>query len=128
MSDNCIALTSAEFRTFMKMNGIRMQLLPLSAESAMQTFKNRMSKAKMGDLNLHSAIFLFCYKITSHSTTGSQPAQASNLNLLHPLVQKKVEHSREWQAVRHDTIARNRCSSRMTLSLCLRGGKAGNIR
>ena len=98
VSDNGSVFTSAEFREFLKRNGIRHATSapyhPTSnglAECAVQVFKEGMRKATTGTLEKKVARFLLKYRITPHSTTGRTPAELlmarrlrSQLDQLHP--------------------------------------------
>ena len=82
VSDNGTAFTSAEFRSFLSANGIRQVTSapyhPASnglAERYVQTFKNAIRKSGTPDLQQELSRFLFHYRSTPHTTTGSSPAQ-----------------------------------------------------
>ena len=69
----------------------------------MQTFK-RGIKAFTGDLELRLQQFLFTYRLTPHSTTGSSPAElligrnpSNRLDLLTPDVERNVSASQSRQ-------------------------------
>jgi len=81
VSDNGSAFTSAQFQTFVKLNGFRhvksAPYHPASnglAERAVQTVKEALKKTT-GDLETRLARFLFQYRLTPHSTTGQLPAE-----------------------------------------------------
>ena len=72
----------AEFITFTTRNGIRhIRTAPYhpssngQAERAVQTFKESMKKTNMGSLETMVSRFLFHYRITPHSTTGTSPVE-----------------------------------------------------
>ena len=101
VSDNGTSFTSHEFKTFMKTNGIRhvttVPYHPASkglGERAVQTFKGSLRKATKATLTTELDRFLFQYRITPHTSTGSSPAQLlmgrtlrSRLDLLYPSTQ-----------------------------------------
>ena len=67
------------------------------AERAVQTFKEGMKKQSTESLNTCIARFLFRYRITPHTTTGTSPAELlfgripqSHLDLLKPTLVEKV--------------------------------------
>ena len=116
ISDNGSAFTSAEFQNFAKQNGIRHNTSapyhPATnglAERAVQTFKSFLKKCADGSLEDRLSIFLFQYRITPHSTTGSTPAQLlmgrqlrSRLDLLRPSLGARVQQQQERQKLHSD--------------------------
>ena len=83
------------------------------SEHAVQVFKNGY-KMKEGAISDHSARFLFAYRITPHSTTGSSPAELmfgrnlhSRLHKVQPNVSERVEAHQENQKSAHDDHAHN---------------------
>ena len=115
VSDNGSAFTSAQFQTFVKLNGFRhvksAPYHPASnglAEHAVQTVKEALKKTT-GDLETRLARFLFQYRLTPHSTTGQPPAELlmgrcprSHLDFLFPSVAQRVQQSQERQKTNHD--------------------------
>ena len=98
VTDNGSVFTSTEFKEFCSGNGIHhitsSPYHPASnglAERAVQTFKTVMKKSTSGSLESRVSRFLFNYRLTPHSTTGTSPAEMllgrrprSLLDLLHP--------------------------------------------
>ena len=81
VSDNGSAFTSAQFQTFVKLNGFRhVESAPYHpasnglAERAVQTV-NEALKTTTGDLETRLARFFFQYRLTPHATTGQPPAE-----------------------------------------------------
>ena len=82
VTDNGSNFTSSEFEEFLKANGIRhIKTAPYHpasnglAERAVQTFKSGMKKLTIGSLETRVARFLFTYRITPQTTTGSSPSE-----------------------------------------------------
>ena len=82
VSDNGSIFTSKEFQQFVKLNGINHVTTapyhPASiglAERAVQTLKIGLKKITSGALEDRLARFLFQYRLTPHSTTGTSPAE-----------------------------------------------------
>jgi hypothetical protein len=82
VSDNGTAFTSGEFKEFLLKNGIRhvtsSPYHPSSnglAERYVQTFKRAMKKDTSDSIQKQLARFLFRYRSTPHTTTGTSPAQ-----------------------------------------------------
>ena len=121
VSDNGSAFTSAQFQTFVKLNGFRhvksAPYHPASnglAERAVQTVKEALKKTT-GDLETRLARFLFQYRLTPHSTTGQPPAELlmgrrprSHLDFLFPSVAQRVQQSQERQKTHHDQHVQSR--------------------
>ena len=117
VTDNGTAFTSNEFRQFMAQNGIKhvtsAPYHPSSngqAERAVQTFKRAMER--MGDIPIQERIskFLFSYRLTPHTTTGTSPAELlmgyrprSLLDNLRPDISQRVEHKQAMQKQSHDS-------------------------
>ncbi|KAL5517714.1 hypothetical protein EMCRGX_G003317 [Ephydatia muelleri] len=111
VSDNGSAFTSAQFQTFVKLNGFRhvksAPYHPASnglAERAVQTVKEALKTT--GDLETRLARFFFQYRLIPHSTTGQPPAELlmgrhprSHLDFLFP---SGVQQSQERQKTNHD--------------------------
>ncbi|MDA8003069.1 MAG: DDE-type integrase/transposase/recombinase, partial [Alphaproteobacteria bacterium] len=81
VSDNASVFTSAEFKEFLKRNGIRHATSapyhPSSnglAERYVQTFKVAMKKCSAEDIQQQLSRFLFHYRTTPHTVTGVSPA------------------------------------------------------
>ena len=122
VSDNGTPFTSYEFQAFTQSNGIRHNTSapyhPATngqAERAVQTFKQYLRKATEGSLEDRLSQFLFRYRITPHSTTGSAPAQLlmgrlprSRLDLLRPNLHNKVQQQQERQKAYKDNRAPTR--------------------
>uniref|UniRef100_A0AAV2K5K2 Gypsy retrotransposon integrase-like protein 1 n=1 Tax=Knipowitschia caucasica TaxID=637954 RepID=A0AAV2K5K2_KNICA len=116
VSDNGSCFVSAEFKDFMKNNGIdhitTAPYYPSSngcAERAVQTFKCMMKKAGEGNIQTNVSRVLFNYRITPQSTTGLSPAEMlqgrrlrSTLDLVHPDLRSKVEQKQGVQKKHHD--------------------------
>jgi len=123
VSDNGPTFTSDEFKTFMKMNGIRHVLVspyhPASnglAERAVQTFKESMKKMRP-ELTLQKklALFLLDQHVTPSATTGVAPAELlmkrslkTRLSLTQPSLASKVEEAQSKQKSYHDRSAKER--------------------
>ena len=82
VTDNGSVFTSAEFKDFLKRNGIRhvtsAPYHPSSnglAERAVQTFKEHIKRSTQGSLQSRVSRFLLTYRNTPHSTTGVSPAE-----------------------------------------------------
>ena len=80
VSDNGSVLTTQEFKTFVRMNGIRhVPSAPYHpstnglVERAVQTFKQCMSKLHDGTVQTMLSRFLFRYRNSLHTTTGETP-------------------------------------------------------
>lgn len=121
VSDNGPQFVSAEFKSFCASNGIRHSTSsayhPRSngeAERFVKTFKKSMQHAT-GDKELALQKFLFTYRITPHSTTGSAPSELlqgrklrSLLDLVRPNVEEKVSVSQQQQRKDFDKRTRDR--------------------
>ena len=122
VSDNGSVFTSAEFKDFTKNNGIRhvtsAPYHPASnglAERAVQTFKESMKKSSQGSIETRLSRFLFPYRTTPHTTTGTSPAELlfnrrprTKLDLLRPSVEARVEKKQQDQKRAHDKSAKPR--------------------
>ena len=78
VTHNGSVFTSAEFKEFLNQNGIRhvtsAPYPPASnglAERAVQTFKESLRRSTLGSLETRISRFLFLYRYTPHSTTGT---------------------------------------------------------
>ena len=112
VSDNATAFTSEEFTDFLRRNGIRHVRTPPYhpasnglVERVVQTFKEGMKRLKSGSLSTRLARFLLRYRITSHSSTGTSPAELimgrrlrTQLDLLRPI---SVERLKSVRTVRN---------------------------
>ena len=110
VSDNGSAFSSSEFEEFVKHNGFRhIRVAPYhpasngAAERAVQTLKEYLSKTR-GDLETRLSRFLFQYRLTPHTSTGSSPAELlfgrrpkSHLDFIHPDLSAKVTLQQERQ-------------------------------
>lgn len=113
---------SSEFQTFLRRNGIRhitsAPYHPASnglAERAVQTFKSALQKASDGDLETQLSRFLFKYRNTPHTTTGTTPAELlmgwtprTHLSLIYPNLASKVQRQQEKHKAEHDKHAKER--------------------
>ena len=102
VSDNGTNFFSQEFAEFTHRNGIKhvtsVPAHPASnglAERAVKTFKNGLSRMKKGSIIDKLSRFLFSYRNTPHSTTGSTPVELlmgrrlrSTLDLIKPDLEK----------------------------------------
>ena len=82
VTENGTNFTSTEFEEFLKSNGIRhVRTVPYHlasngmAEPAVQSFKMGMKKLTTGSLEARVARFLFTYRITPQTTTGTSPSE-----------------------------------------------------
>ena len=123
VSDNGSVFTSRKFQQFAKLNGIKhittAPYHPASnglAERAVQTIKTGLKKITSGTLEDRLSQFLFQYRLTPHSTTGTSPAELlmgrkprSTLDLIKPNIADRVCQNQQRQKVAHDqgTIERN---------------------
>ena len=122
VTDNGSVFTSSEFAEFVKRNGIchvkSSPYHPTSnglAERAVQTLKDGLKKMASGSLETKLVRFLFQYWLTPQSVTGVSPSELmfgrrvrSQLDLLRPDVQMRVEARQEQQRLDHDCHARSR--------------------
>ncbi len=122
VTDNEPNLVSTELENFLHRNGVRHTLSPPYhpasnglAERAVQIFKQGLKKMSEGSLRDRIARFLFSYRTTPQSTTGTTPAELlmgrklrSPLDLLKPDLYKRVEGRQESQKQAHDRHAQSR--------------------
>ena len=122
VSDNGTTFTSDEFVQFLRKNEVRHVRTPPYhpasnglAERAVQTFKEGMKKLKDGSLETKLSRFLFKYRLTPQSSTGISPSEMmygrrirSQLDNLHPDLNKKTRQVQERQRKGHDIRARHR--------------------
>ena len=79
------------------------------AERAVQTFKQGFLHQEVGSVETKLSCFLFKYRLTPHSTTGTSPAELllgrgprSRLDILHPDLAGEVESRQAAQKHDHD--------------------------
>ena len=119
VTDNGLVFTSSEFASFVKRNGIRHVTSSPSfnelAKRAVQTMKDGLKKLVSGPLETKLARFPFKYWLTPQAVTGVSPAEMmfgrplhSQLNLLQPDIQAKVQSCQEQQKSDHDHHTRSR--------------------
>ena len=122
VSDNASVFTSAEFKEFLKRNGIRHATSapyhPSSnglAERYVQTFKVAMKKSSAEDIQQQLSRFLFHYRTTPHTVTGVSPAELllgrrlrTHLDLMRPSVASRVARAQDRQKADHDRSSRDR--------------------
>ncbi|CAK1587023.1 unnamed protein product [Parnassius mnemosyne] len=122
VSDNGPPFSSAEFKKYLDINGIRHTLVapyhPSSngaAENAVKMVKRALKKAQVDNENVNTALskFLFSYRNTEHSTTGCEPAMLmfgrrlrGRLDLLRPDTRDLVRQRQEISEQRRDTALR----------------------
>ena len=109
MSDNGIVFTSTEFQEFVKRNNIRhIRTAPYhpssngQVERLVQTFKESMKKSSSESLETRVTRFLFNYRITPHSTTGS------HLSILTPNPATRIKFKHHHQKEQDDKTAKER--------------------
>ncbi len=109
--------TSEEFREFLSDNGIvhvtTSPYHPSSnglAERAVQTFKKGIKHTAGKTIQEKLSKFLFTYRITPHTTTGTAPAQLlmgrqlrTRLDRLFPDLSQHVQKYQAKQSQQHDT-------------------------
>ena len=126
VTDNGATFTSAEFRSYLDKNGVTLihtaPYHPASnglAERAVQIFTNGLKKMENdrdgGRLEDRLARFLFSYRATPQSTTGTSPGELlmgrrmrSKLDLLHPDLSQTVRRRQGAQKEAHDRTSRER--------------------
>ena len=122
VTDNGSCFTSEEFEVFLAKNGVRhVKTAPYhpasngQAERAVQVFKTGFKKMKRDTISDRLARFLFTYRITLHSTTGSSPAELmfgrtirSWFDQVQPNLSARVETQQSRQKEAHDNHARRR--------------------
>ena len=116
VSDNGSVFTSKEFQQFAQMNGFKHVTTapyhPASnglAERAVKTLKMGLKKITDGTLEDRLACFLFQYRLTPHTTTGTSPAEllmgrkpCSTLDLIKPNIADRVRRNQQKQKAEHD--------------------------
>ncbi len=117
VTDNGPSFTSEEFREFLSDNGIvhvtTSPYHPSSnglAERAVQTFKKGIKHTAGKTIQEKLSKFLFTYRITPHTTTGTAPAQLlmgrqlrTRLDRLFPDLSQRVQKHQAKQSQQHDT-------------------------
>ncbi len=115
VSDNGPQFSSREFLLFCKHNGIHhIRVSPYHpssnglAERAVRIFKIGLKKQTRGTLTVRIARFLFQYRNTPHTTTGSMPAELlmgrrlrSRLDLIKPDIKQRVQEKQGRQQLDH---------------------------
>ena len=116
VSDNGSVFTSKEFQQFAQMNGFKHVTTapyhPASnglAERAVKTLKIGLKKITDGTLEDRLGCFLFQYRLTPHTTTGTSPAEllmgrkpCSTLDLIKPNIADRVRRNQQKQKAEHD--------------------------
>jgi len=121
VSDNGPQLTSDEFGSFLKLNGVKHTLTPPYhpatnglAERNVQTFKKMFAKSS-DNLPLHHRVsdIVFKYRNTPHSLTGKTPSELFllrapriRLTLTKPHLKEQVERKQLAQAKLNDTTSK----------------------
>ena len=121
VSDNGSCFISEEFKAFLKDNGIvhicSVPYHPATnglAERAVQMFKQGMKRMTSGSIQDRLARFLFSYRITPQSTTGSSAELLmgrklrSRLDLVKPNLAKRVKEKQLSQKQTHDKHCKER--------------------
>lgn len=120
VSDNGPAFVSAEFREFLRRNGIKQILIPPyhpasngAAERVVQTVKAKLKKSVKGDFQSQVARLLLHYRTQPHAVTGCTPAELlmgrrlrTALDLLQPQLRQNVVYNQLKQKLWHDKRAR----------------------
>ncbi|XP_011858075.1 PREDICTED: uncharacterized protein K02A2.6-like [Vollenhovia emeryi] len=121
ISDNGRQFVSAEFKRFCRNNGIRHTTSSAchprtngEAERFVQTLKKAVSKSE-GELIFRVQRFLFSYRCTPHTTTGTSPAELligrrprNVFDLVKPDVQRTVAAAQARQEKNYNSRVRNR--------------------
>ena len=122
VTDNGTCFVSAEFKSYLKKNGIKqITSAPYHpstngmAERAVQIVKQGLKKSTHGSVRTRLAKILKAYRLTPHSTTGVSPAEMllgcrpkSRLDLLKPITAERVEANQWKQKKQHDIKSRDR--------------------
>lgn len=120
VTDNGINFASAEFAEFTQRNGIHHVTSAFAhpasngkAEQVVRTFKAGISRMQSGSILDRLSRFLFTYRNTPQSTTGTSPAEPfqgrrlhSPLDLVKPDLEGRVVNEQLNQKRRHDCHAR----------------------
>ena len=121
VTDNWTNFTNAEFEEFFKVNGIwHTRTAPYHlasnglAKRAVQSFKLGMKKITAGSLETRVARFLFSYRITSQTTTGTSPSElllghrlCCRLDFIYPNLDARVSQNQYRQKETHDFHAKD---------------------
>ena len=132
---------SSDFELFNKMNGIRHFKVsphhPASnslVERAVQTVKSGTSKMEGGNLQSKVTWFLLRCRITPQTTTGISPSQLpikrrirSRLDLLNPIISKKVLGAQNKQKMHHNYHACDRTFDIGDPVLCQNYGRGDEL-
>ena len=116
MSDNGPQFAALEFQKFCQKNGIRQaRVAPYHsssnglAERAVRVVKEGLAKQQGDNITDRLSRFLFQYRITHHTTTGTAPAELlldwkphSRLDVLKPVIEERVLKKQLQQKVNHD--------------------------
>ena len=119
VSDNAANFTSEEFQAFMKANGVKHVRTPPYhpasngvVERAVQTMKDGLKKLKCGSIETKLSRFLFAYRVTPHSSTGTSPAELmfnrrlrTPMDNLRPNLDKRMQQAQEQQKSTYDRRA-----------------------
>ena len=122
VTDNGTNFTSAEFEKFLKANDIQHTRTepyhPTSnglAEHAVQSFKLGMKKITAGSFEARVAKFLFSYRITPQTTTGTSPSELllghrlrCHLDFIRSNLDARVCQNQYRQKEAHDFHAKDR--------------------
>lgn len=122
VTDNGPSFVSDEFEQFLSKNAIKHKTSPPYhpasnglAERAVQIVKKGIKKMSSGNLQDKLSRFLFRYRNTPQSTTGSTPAELllgrkmrSPMDVIHPDLQRKVENAQEKQMDDHSKVLQPR--------------------
>ena len=122
VTDNGPSFVSEEFEQFLSKNAIKHKTSPPYhrasnglAERAVQIVKKGIKKMSNGNLQDKLSRFLFRYRNTPQSTTGSTPAELllgrkmrSPMDVIHPDLQRKVENAQERQIENHSKGSHSR--------------------
>ncbi len=122
VTDNGRQFVSDDFEKFCKINGIKHTTSAVyhprsngEAERFVRTFKTAMKADDVKDVNMRAVVFLFNYRTTPHSTTGSSPAELlqgrklrTALDLVKPDPRQNVMQSQTRQEESYNAKAKMR--------------------